>query len=1038
MNIVASTAGGTGAGVFLPLALYIKGLPVAGQLEINLVLVTSSAFDNEPLDRGFNRREMQTKGRTGTFAIIRELELLERADSKTAFPNRRFPISTLDNYEGRLTYRLGSRPFHRVYWMGRRSVDLAANKLDVYRESDLLLRILSNAEAADDLDGMLGMFPQRLLPSVVSVDYPRLARARRLSSGLAEAAVQQLIEGEIGPASGRRFFEYPRDEPGAFGKFLRDNQNRAFAVSTRGDTNTNARVLDELVQPYTDVSPDRLDYAGIPHGTARARGGYASAEDDWRAYCASLSDDLKQRWRQHEERIDQRTRERIREEGIRFRKLVVRIAGEHLHPDNAGRGPYPLQALRTQCVELRNDLDMVRTFFEHRGGLQGRLPEGASHQPKYASAERIHQLISAAEAAMLRPEEPPQPGGLPLGRWLLLLLAAAAAGTITWFVGLGFPALLPLWLVAAVVALATAVLSYALLRRRGAVSLPELRQREERGLLRLYEDRVFAQTAHALRRTVVEDFIPSAADALGALDRRIDDLEEVYAELRRNAHARASEVYEVPLHSVEQVGDDVSAPPVQPQDVLDPLKARIAIAPHASDDHLLHDLQFTITTGDSVPPTNGWVGEMADAIRERQQAQSEQLGAASRGALDLASIDAHIDSAATTSLASRLPRTFEEALRRQAGDGHLAALDRHLAALVHRTPSGASLHGHDRRRSSVDCDNSDPTVRRLYVPSVEVQALVVKCMQGEGGSLVKSVREELQGYMGADGRPLVVPELGASLALLSVWVPEAGAVPWSPTSIMATREGRRAHDAYFGLAPEAGLPGFISQRARNFQILPELAAAAAIELSQAPAVPLRPCVVSRLLGSHPEAKGPALLELFYLLRADGAIQQQISGDAISPRDQWEIGGAGPAIPLIDQAVLAGAVPETSEFGTGRRIVNVFDAFHEFMLYDGAPTGGMIGLSGKFLNPDDATVPWTRWAALDNADLARRQRATIERWWQVESRAAADRDLGAMLELLDQDVAAMDGAEAAEDWRRAVDHVLRRGCQKRCALADAIR
>ena len=1033
VNIVASTAGGTGAGMFLPLAWHIRDLPGAERLEINLVLIASSAFDNEPLDQGVNQLEMRSKGRTGTFAIIRELEALERADSQTSFPDRRFLISTGANLDGSLRYRLGSRPFHRVYWMGRRGMDGTANKVDVYRETDLLVRILSNTAAADDLDGASGTFAQRLLPSVVTVDYPRLARARKLSSALAEAAIQGLIEGDDHPISGRRLFEYPGDDPMGFGKFSQDNENRAFAVATRGDANTTPGDLDNLVKPYTDVRPHLLDFVGIPVGTARARAGYASADDDWGAYCVSLSDDLKGRWTEHERHIDQRTRERIDEELSQFRKLVVRLAHEYLRPD-AARGPYPLKALRTQVLDLKTDLDIVRTFFGHKSGFRGRLPEGAASQPKYDSIGGIRQRITAAENAMRNPEEPHRPGGLTLVHWLLVLLAAVGAGAITWVVGNRLPALLPLWSVVAVVAAVTAVLAYAAMRSRASIPLPELRRREERRLFTLYEDRVFAHTAQRLWRDVNESFIPGADDALDALQSRAEELNEVYNELLLNARARASEVFSQPLHSVGQVGTDLAKPDVKA--FVDPLKASVALSPFAAADRRLHDLQLKIGAEDGDPTASGSVRQMADAIREQKQAAGEQLGAATPAGLDLTSIDAAIDAAATTALAQHLPRTFEDALRQEAGDGRLTALDQHLAALVHKTPGGVPLPGPDRRRSAVDCASPYPTVKRLYVPSVEVQALVVQSMQGEGGTLAASVRNEFKDYMGPGQLPLVVPELGASIALLSLWVPDGDAFAWSPTSIMATPEGQRAHDAYYGLALEAKAQGFIGQKERNFHILPELSAAAEIEVNQGTAKALRACVVARLLGSHPKVSGPTLIELFYLLRADDTIRQRPGGDPIKPRELWEVRCEGQAVPLIEQPALAGAVGEASEFGGGRRIVNAFDAFHEFMLYDGAPAGAMAADLGKFVEPGAGTVQWAQWAEVDKAMLASVQRALVTRWWRVESRETADSEYQAMRRLLDQDIAAMDQAEAAEDWNRAVDYVLGRGSEKRRALAAA--
>ncbi len=1036
VSIVASTAGGTGAGMFLPLAWYLHDHPVATSIEINLVLITSSAFDNEPLDAGVNQLEMQTKGRSGTFAIIRELELLESADSRTSFANRRFPIRT-DNPTGELRYRPGSRLFHRIYWMGRRPEDMAARKTDVYRETDPLVRILSNREAADDLDGQTGPYAQRLLPSVVTIDYPRLARARRMSSDVAEAAIQRLIEGDDHPVPGRRFFQFPGDDPRAFGKFLQANEGKAFAVSTGGETNTTKRDVDEVVGAYTNVSPHTLDYAGIATGAARAGAGYSAADDDWRPYCASLSTDLKERWQQHEMRINQRTNERIREEGDRFRNYVVRIAADYLDPDDAGRGPYPLNALRTQVRQLQADLKIVETFFGHGRGLQGRLPEGAANEAKYASIDRLKQRISKQESAMLRPAPDGGVGGLSAGQWLLLLLAAIGAGVVGWLIGGMFPGTrLGLIGIALAAGALAGVFAYASLRRR-RTPLPELRRREELRLFRLYEALAFAYTGQALLREINASFIPRARDALDALSSRVQELNEVYGELLTNARARASEVFPRPLHSVGQIGSDTAAPDVLAADILAPLIGSIAITPQSSADDRIENLLFKIGASNGVPRVTGFTTEMADSIRERRQGTGEQLGAASVGGLDLAGLDAAIDGVATTSLAGGLPLTFEDALSHEAGDGKLAALDRHLAALVHKTPGGPSLIGQDRRRSAVECASIDATVKRLYVPSVEVQALVVQCLKGEGGTLTMSVRAELQAYLGADGLPLVAPELGATIALLSLWVPDTGEHGWAPNGVMDTNEGRRAHDTYYGVAEESKLAGFISQRERNFNVMPELSAAAAVELGSGRPSPLRLCVAARLLGSHPETPGPTLFELFYLLRADGAIRRQSStgADAISPQESWAVELEGRPIPLLEQPVLLGTVGGADEFGGGRRIVNAFDALHDFMLYDGAPAGAMIKAQGEFVTlADGAAVERNAWAAIDKSALAALQEALVRRWWKAESRDAVDAEHARMREILADDVTAMDGAAAAADWGRTVAHVLDRGREKRRTLA----
>ena len=1042
VNIVASTAGGTGAGFFLPFTLWLADHPDVTSIETNLILITSSAFDKEPLDAGVNQREMQSKGRTGTFAIIRELELLYDADAQTTFPRRRFPIAT-GNHLDDLRYRLGSRPFRRVYWMGRRARDGEARKAAVYLETEPLVRILSNRDAVNDLDGLTGTFTQRLLPSVVTVDYPRLARARRLSSRLAEAALRRLIEGEERPALGRRFFQYPGDNAGPFGRFLQSNEDRALAKDKGGETNIDARGMDDLVKPFTIVPDYRLDYAGIDTGPKRSRAGYAAPnEADWQAYCASLTTELKQRWTQHEERIDQHVRQQMRAEADRFGNFVTVMAAEYLNPEDAARGPYPLGALRTQVQELKDDLAIVKTFFGHQRGVQGRLPSGNASQPKYQSMAGISQRIAEQESAMQRPPEPRTRGGLTTSSWLALLLAAIAVGVGTFFlVGLfpGDP--WRLWVAAIAASLAAALLMNWRLRRSPSSSLAELRRQEEQRLFRLYEDRVFAHTGQALLHEVSESFVPRAQEAVDALTARVAELGEVYGELLAHAQTRAGEDHTQPLHSVAQVGRDLADPDVHTPEYVDALTSRVRIEPQAPDDARIRDLRFKIET-DSDHPATGRVREMADDIRERRRhAQGEQLGAASRGGLDLSDIDGAIDSAATTALARHLPRSFEEALNREAGDSALATLDGHLASLVHKTPSGTPLLGQDRRRPSVDCDTeTDATVKRLYVPSVEVQGLVVRCVsEGEGGELARPVREELREYMEPRGQPLVVPELGSSIALLSLWTPQVGDFLWSPNSIMGTPEGQRAHDTYYGVATGAQAPGFIHASDRNFQILPEISAAAAIEASGNPIRPLLSCVTARLLGSHPHEDGPTILEIFYLLRVDGVIREQLGEGPSSRRSNWEIDWDGSSIPLIEQPTLAGAAEQSDGFGVGQRVVNTFDAFQEFMLLDGQVKTGLIREDFKVVEfASETRLSIDAWGRIDDAELAGLQRAFVERWWNVENRDTADAELEEMLAVLARDVALMDQAPAAVDWERAVEYVLRMGHGKRRGLASNLR
>ena len=120
-------------------------------------------------------------------------------------------------------------------------------------------------------------------------------------------------------------------------------------------------------------------------------------------------------------------------------------------------------------------------------------------------------------------------------------------------------------------------------------------------------------------------------------------------------------------------------------------------------------------------------------------------------------------------------------------------------------------------------------------------------------------------------------------------------------------------------------------------------------------------------------------------------------------------------------------------------MNAFDAFQELMLLEGPLATGLIKQEHRVVEFSGETrLPTDQWSKIPGADLANLQRAFVERWWEVESRDTADRDYGAMLALLRQDVEAMDQAPAAKDWQRAVESVLRSGNEQRRALASAAR
>ena len=151
INLITSTAGGTGAGTAIPLALWLRQEYPDSQL--NLAAVTPSAF-SRVLQGNMDLDELAAKGRSGTYAILRELSFFSpAADPQTTFSPRRLPI-----IQNGLAYRPGKQQqqlFDRVYWFGGRGGD----PQDAFEEAGALVRLLSYDGSADDLDAETGASP---------------------------------------------------------------------------------------------------------------------------------------------------------------------------------------------------------------------------------------------------------------------------------------------------------------------------------------------------------------------------------------------------------------------------------------------------------------------------------------------------------------------------------------------------------------------------------------------------------------------------------------------------------------------------------------------------------------------------------------------------------------------------------------------------------------------------------------------------------------------------------------------------------------
>ena len=124
------------------------------------------------------------------------------------------------------------------------------------------------------------------------------------------------------------------------------------------------------------------------------------------------------------------------------------------------------------------------------------------------------------------------------------------------------------------------------------------------------------------------------------------------------------------------------------------------------------------------------------------------------------------------------------------------------------------------------------------------------------------------------------------------------------------------------------------------------------------------------------------------------------------------------------------IPGNDPFGPCRPVINMFDAFTDFMLYD----GGLVPRVSRLANT--GKVMWESWAALGDVLVGNLQREVVLWWYKEASNLAAQ--CMAMKVLAGQDAGQMvqaNGAPlpAAADWLRVVTRLVDAGCQKRRQL-----
>jgi len=171
MNIIASLAGGTGSGLFIPLIAAVRQQYGSAPLLVHLHVVLPSAFTNN-WKSDASEQVYRTRGQSGAFAAYREILLLAEEADKHTSPGPR----TVLGY----SYRPGL--IDKVIWWGRRAIDARSRADDVFYEAGKLVTLLNDRPIANRLLPGAGVAEARRVAGVATIEYPRLEWAQAIAA----------------------------------------------------------------------------------------------------------------------------------------------------------------------------------------------------------------------------------------------------------------------------------------------------------------------------------------------------------------------------------------------------------------------------------------------------------------------------------------------------------------------------------------------------------------------------------------------------------------------------------------------------------------------------------------------------------------------------------------------------------------------------------------------------------------------------------------------------------------------------------------
>ena len=1002
INLVTSTAGGTGAGMVVPLALWLRQhYPACG---LNLVAVTHSAFRNV-LVGAPELIQLAEKGKSGTYALLRELSFLHRPDPTVSFRSRSLPVT----HEG-LDYCPGRPLFDRAYWFGGRTGDGTSTPRDAFEEASVLVRVLSS-DAVDDLAAETGNLPLQPIGAITSIEYPKLRLQRRLVFSVLKEIYQHFqtatppLPGGVAPLSEIHFLNYVSDATTRpLGAWFHEGKFGPFATDKAGPFD---RKTSESLDTKVQSSAGGDAWGTLKLGAERTPHGYEADLIEWRRYCNGLGEDIQIITYNKSNKLTEAVRSNRLDEEREFATwLNHKIFTDLLSGD-------PLNGMPTST---NNVLSLLTRLYEEASTIHGRVDVNGLLSD--ATPDQIATQITQQKGYLeVPPEVPVRASSI---QRLVAFGAGAVAGAATWFASMSVEDFTVRGVSSEVIAWALALGIFALafrgalwLQLRSAhlnATLSRRRQHEETKLLRLYkqQDTVWALTfTHELLRgepqrgtqPKQESLFQEMQAQILSMQQAVLEVAEMYNQFEQSAAGQYAASEKAPAHVKGEVGNCLNTDKKLLTSTELELSKRIRLHSSLTPNHRVQSVQLQLVSvvpqdGAIFTPANADVDDLTKALKK------DQTDGAPRRISELERLQEGISGIVNWQLGDNLPEDFVAAMLYCANGGVATArmaLATQMIAIANILPREPAV--------SMPGIAVGPRVKRLYAGNPAIIAEFVAAMNDP--IVAPAERSKLAEY---HANTTIVPSLGQQVAFLDLWALADGK-SWAEHTISTSTDAEEALKTYYGANNALSLGG--TARGNCFTVLPELLAATKIENATGIVQPLRAAVCARLLGSDLEIPGPTYAELFYLLRARGHLSISTEGAGAAARRTFALKFENEGtIRLVSQP--AAGLPPDKLFGAGRSRVQDFDAFTDFLRYSGTPL-----LNGKtdglVTQAPTATVAINDWASASSATIAALQYAVVDAWYQGD----VTRDAQAMSDEVEKDYAEMGRSECAEDWRRAM-------------------